>query len=276
MSGLVAELAVTRSVRDTAAILDAVHGAAPGDPYVAPAAERPYIEEVGADPGRLRIGLLTRGPAGQVDAHPDCVAAAESAGRLLESLGHSVEPAEIEALDDPDYIPQFLVRWTSGVAWNLDYWSRKTGREIGPDDVEPSTWALAEQGRSHTAAAYLSAMEYAQAAARRAAAWWAGGFDLLLTPTLGEPPTPLGAYDHPPEEPLYPIVRAVPLAMFTAAFNSTGQPAISLPLHENEDGLPIGVQLVGELGREDLLLRVAAQVEEAAPWAARRPQLFAD
>ncbi len=275
MSGLVAELAVTRSVRDTAAILDAVHGPAPGEPYVAPAAERPYADEVGADPGRLRIGLLTRGPAGQVEVHPDCVEAAKSAGRLLESLGHSVEPAEIEALDDPDYIPQFLVRWTAGIAWNLDYWTRRTGREIGPDDVEPSTWALAEQGRSHTAAAYLSAMEYAQAAARRLAAWWAGGFDLLLTPTLGEPPTPLGAYDHPPDQPLHPIVRAVPLAMFTAAFNSTGQPAISLPLHQNADGLPIGVQLVAELGREDLLLRIAAQLEEAAPWADRRPPLFA-
>ena len=275
MGGLVAELAVTRSVRDAAAILEAVHGPAPGEPYVAPPAERPYTEEVGADPGRLRVGLLTSAPGGQVEVQPDCVEAAESAGRLLESLGHSVEIADLPALNDPGYVPQFLVRWTSGIAWNLDYWSRRTGREIGPDDVEPSTWALAEQGRSHSGAAYLSAVEYAQAAARRAAEWWASGFDLLLTPTLAEPPPPIGAYDHPPEEPLYPIVRAVPLAIFTAAFNATGQPAISLPLHENADGLPIGVQLVAELGREDVLLRVASQLEEAAPWSGRRPQLFA-
>ncbi len=275
MSGLVAELAVTRSVRDTAAILDAVHGAAPGEPYVAPHAGQSYADEVGADPGRLRIGLLTRAPDGQVDVHPDCVAAAEEAARLLESLGHSVEIAEIDALDDPDYVPQFLVRWTAGIAWNLDYWARRTGREIGPDDVEPSTWALAEQGRSHSAAAYLTAMEYAQVAARRAAEWWTSGFDLLLTPTLGEPPTPLGAFDHPPDQPVLPIMRSVPLAVFTAASNSTGQPAISLPLSENDEGLPIGVQLVAELGREDLLLRVAAQLEEAAPWADRRPRLFA-
>ena len=206
---------------------------------------------------------------------PDCVAAAENAGRLLESLGHSVEVAEIEALDDPEYIPQFLIRWTSGIAWNLDYWSRRTGREIGPDDVEPSTWALAEQGRSHDAAAYLGAMEYAQVAARRAAEWWASGFDLLLTPTCAEPPTPLGAYDHPPDQPLLPIARATPMAVFTAGFNSTGQPAISLPLHQTDEGLPIGVQLVAELGREDLLVRIAAQLEEAAPWADRRPQVFA-
>lgn len=275
MSGLVAELAVTRSVRDTAAILDAVHGPAPGEPYVAPDAERPFLDEVGANPGRLRIGLLTRAPGGQIEVHPDCVTAAEGAARLLESLGHSVEIAEIEALDDPEYVPQFLVRWTSGLAWNLDYWSRRTGREIGPEDVEPCTWALAEQGRSHTAAAYLRSMEYAQAAARRVADWWASGFDLLLTPTLAEPPTPLGAYDHPPDQPLLPIIRSTPLAVFTAGFNSTGQPAISLPLHESDEGLPIGVQLVAELGREDLLLRVASQLEEAAPWADRRPHLFA-
>jgi amidase len=274
MSGLVVELAVTRSVRDAAGILDAVHGPAPGDPYVAPQAQRPYGDEVGADPGRLRIGLLTRAPGG-IEVDPDCVAAAENAGRLLESLGHSVEVAEIEALDDPEYIPQFLIRWTSGIAWNLDYWSRRTGREIGPDDVEPSTWALAEQGRSHDAAAYLGAMEYAQVAARRAAEWWASGFDLLLTPTCAEPPTPLGAYDHPPDQPLLPIARATPMAVFTAGFNSTGQPAISLPLHQTDEGLPIGVQLVAELGREDLLVRIAAQLEEAAPWADRRPQVFA-
>lgn len=292
MSGLVAELAVTRSVRDTAAILDAVHGPAPGEPYVAPHAERPFLEEVGTDPGQLRIGLMTSAPGGQIEVHPDCVAAAESAGRVLESLGHSVEIANIEALDDPEYVGQFLVRWTSGIAWNLDYWSRRTGREVGPDDVEPSTWALAEQGRSHSAAAYLGAMEYAQSAARRAAEWWAGaraersssagrantastGFDLLLTPTMAVPSTLLGAYEHPPDQPLLPIVLSTPAAVFTAGFSSTGQPAISLPLHESGEGLPIGVQLVAELSREDLLLRVAAQLEEAGPWADRRPALFA-
>ena len=100
------------------------------------------------------------------------MAAAEEAGRLLESLGHSVEASAPDGFADPEYVPRFLVRWTSGVAWNLDYWSRQTGREIGFDDVEACTWALAEQGRAHTAADYLGAVEFVQKASRRAAEWW--------------------------------------------------------------------------------------------------------
>ncbi len=167
------------------------------------------------------------------------------------------------------------MRWTAGIAWNLDYWSRRTGREIGPDDVEPSTWALAEQGRSHTAAAYLSAMEYAQVAAAARPPGGPAASTCCSRPPWASRPRRWAPTTTRPKSRCYPIVRAVPLAMFTAAFNSTGQPAISLPLHENADGLPIGVQLVAELGREDLLLQVASQVEEAAPWADRRPQLFA-
>jgi amidase len=272
MGGIVAELVVTRSVRDTAAVLDAVAGPEPGDPYgIAPPA-RPYAEEVSEDPGKLRIGLMTTPPGGQFPAHDESVAGARAAAQLLESLGHDVEESHPVALDDPDYIPMFLVRWTAGVAWNLDHWAGKTGREIRPDDVEPCTWALAGQGRSHTAAAYLAAVEFAQVAARKVASWWHDdGFDLLLTPTTGEPATRLGEFDAPPDNPVAPILRAIPLATFTAGFNATGQPAISLPLHQTADGLPVGVQLVAAFGREDLLLRVAAQLEQAAPWADRVP-----
>ncbi len=274
MGGIVAELAVTRSVRDTAAVLDAVHGPQAGDPYgVAPPA-RAYAEEVGADPGRLRIGLMTSPPGGQFPAHEESVAGARAAAQLLEGLGHHVEEAYPSALDDPEYVPQFLVRWTAGVAWNIDHWAKKVGREVGPDDVEACTWALAEMGRTHTAASYLAAVEFSQASARKVAAWWdEDGYDLLLTPTTGEPATRLGEFDAPPDNPAAPILRAIPLATFTAGFNATGQPAISLPLHETADGLPVGVQLVAAFGREDLLLRVAAQLEEAAPWADRVPTL---
>jgi amidase len=275
MSGLVAELVVSRSVRDAAAVLEWVSDPPSGEPYVAPARERDYTEEIGADPGKLRIGLLTRPPGGDFQTHPDCVAAAEAAGRLLESLGHSVQVAFPDALDDERYIPNFLVRWSGGVDWNLRYWSDKTGREIGRGDVEPLTWALAEMGRSHGAGEYLRAVEYAQVVTRGAAEWWAGGFDLLLTPTLSLPPLPLGSYAPDPENPLMPIVTATPVAVFTAGFNTTGQPAISLPLHSSVEGLPIGVQLVAAYGREDVLLRVASQLEEAAPWADRTPPIFA-
>ena len=275
MSGLTQELVVSRSVRDTAAVLEWVSDPPPGEPYVAPERARSYVEEVGADPGRLRVGLLTKPPGGQFEAHPECVAAAEETGRLLESLGHSVEEAYPDALDDEEYIPNFLVRWSGGVDWNLRYWAAETGQEIGEDDVEPLTWALAQMGRGYNAGEYLRAVEYAQVVTRRAAEWWASGYDLLLTPTLALPPLPLGSYAPDPENPLMPIVTATPVAVFTAGFNATGQPAISLPLHTSVEGLPIGVQLAAAYGREDVLLRVASQLEEAAPWAERTPPIFA-
>src|SRR4051812_44079760 len=275
MTGLVADLCVAHSVRDVATLLEWVSDPPPGEPYVAPARERPYTEDVGVDPGRLRIGLMTDAPGGEIPVHPDCVAAAEAAGELLESLGHGVERSHPDALDESDYIPSFLVRWTSGIAWELDYWSRKTGKEIGPDDVEPATWALAAAGREHRGADYLGALEYHQLVTRRAAEWWAGGYDLLLSPTRGERPSPLGTFEPDPDTPASALMRAVPTASFTAGFNTTGQPAISLPLHWNDDGLPIGVQLVAAYGREDVLLRVASQLEEARPWAERTPPVFA-
>jgi amidase len=276
VGGLATELVVSRSVRDTAAVLDFVSdGAPPGEPYFAPPPQHPYTEEVGADPGKLRIGLMTGLPGEQEPAHPDCVAAAEAAARELEGLGHSVEVAHPAALDDEAYIPQFLVRWTGGVAAGLDFWSMRTGKQITQDDVEPLTWALAEQGWSNSAAQFVTAMGYAQIVARGVLAWWQD-YDLLLTPTMGVPPAELGTIGNGREEnPYAPIERAIPYAAFTAGFNATGQPAISLPLHSSEAGLPIGVQLVADMGREDLLLRVAAQLEEAVPWAERRPPTFA-
>jgi amidase len=277
LGGLVIELAVTRTVRDAAGILDAVHGPAPGDPYAAPPPARPFIEEVGADPGRLRIGLMTTPPGGQFDTHPECVQAAKDAATALEELGHNVEVSHPADVDDPEQIANFIVRWTAGQDWNLKYWGAVIGRELGPDDVEPCTWALAEQGRTHTSGDLLRAIEQAQASTRRIASWWADdGFDLLLTPTCGEPPPRLGEFEAPPDNPMAPLLRAIPFGTFTAGFNTTGQPAISLPLHMTADGLPVGVQLVAAYGREDLLLRVAAQLEEAHPWTDRTPPVHAE
>jgi amidase len=253
----------------------ASEGAPPGEPYFPPAKARPYTEEVGADPGKLRIGLMTAPPGVEAAAHPDCVAAAEGAARELEALGHSVEVAHPPALDDPGYIPQFLVRWSGGVAAGLDFWGMRVGKPVTQADVEPLTWALAEQGWTNSAAAFVGALGYAQVVARAVVAWWQD-YDLLLTPTMAAPPAELGTIGNGHEDnPLAPIERAIPYAAFTAGFNATGQPAISLPLHWSEAGLPIGVQLVGDMGREDLLLRVAAQLEEAVPWAERRPPTFA-
>ncbi|MGO9196225.1 MAG: amidase [Acidimicrobiales bacterium] len=273
MGGLVCEHVVTRSVRDTAAILDAVSGPAVGDPYAAPAPRRPFAEEVGADPGRLRVGIMTSATTSAV--HPDCVAAAKETAKLLESLGHTVEESHPDALDDADFTGTFITLWSVGNAWNIEYWGRRCQRQIVESDVEPLTWALVTMGRSFTGPQYLSALEWLQSYSRRVQQWWADGYDLLLTPTIAEPPPTLGQFDSPPDNPLGGLFRAGALVPFTPPFNVTGQPAISLPLTWNPDGLPIGSQLVAPFGGEDLLIRVASQLEQARPWAARRPLVCA-
>jgi amidase len=276
LSGLVSDLAVTRSVRDAAGILDAVHGSAPGDPYTAPRPARPYLDEVGADPGRLRIGVTTLPVGGQFASHPECTAAAHDAARTLADLGHEVTESRPGAFDEAEMVGHFLVRWTTSINWRLKYWSGVLGRALGPADVEPCTWALAEQGSSYSAGDLLVALERCLDWSRRLCSWWSeDGFDLLITPTCAEPPPHLGEFAAPLENPGAPLIRAIPFNTFTAPFNTTGQPAISLPLHQTPDGLPVGAQLVAAYGREDLLLRVAAQLEQARPWADRRPGLGA-
>src|SRR5438132_423573 len=164
---------------------------------------------------------------------------------------------------------------TAATARDLAYWSERTGRKIGPGDVEPMTWAIAEMGRRVSASDYLHAIEYLHAHTRQVAAWWAEGFDLLLTPTLPEPPPRLGEFDPAPDDPLRGFTRGGAFVAFTMPFNVIGQPAISLPLYWSADGLPIGVQLGAAYGREDLLIRVAAQLEGARPWSGRRPPVHA-
>jgi amidase len=270
MSGLTAELCVSRSVRDTAALLEAVHGPAPGDPYVAPPPLRPYTAEVGADPGRLRIALWT-GTILEQDADPEVVAAARNAAKTLEGLGHTVEEPEMSALESIPIIEPFLIRWAAGQAQALDQLGVVGGAPIGREDVEPLTWALAELGRKHSAGEYLEAVGQHQIMSRLLAGLHESGFDLLLTPTMGEPPPPLGSFDDSGPDPMAAFERAFMSGCFTAAFNATGQPAISLPLHQTDTGLPVGVQFVAPLGREDVLLRIASQLEQAVPWADRVP-----
>jgi amidase len=273
-AGCAVENCVSRSVRDTAAILDAIAGPMPGDPYVAPPPTRPFVAEVGADPRRLRVGLLGHAPGGTA-VHADCAAAVEDVGRLLASLGHCVEPSHPDGLGDPEMLRSFGMIVSCATARALDAWSEKTGRQIGGSDVEPMTWAVAELGRGVTGPQYVRAVSLAQAQTRRIGRWWAEGFDLLLTPTVAEPPPPLGTFHSPPEDPLRGFLRAGSFGAFTSTFNATGQPAISLPLHWNAQHLPIGVQLVAAYGREDLLIRIAAQLEQARPWADRRPPVHA-
>jgi amidase len=275
-SGLSTQLCVSRSVRDTARLLDAVHGPGVGDSVIAPAPSRPYVDELGADTGRLRIGMLDRHPIGG-DLHPDCVIAVRSAGALLEQLGHDVALGHPPILEDAEFPRRFAAMWAALMAVGIDALGQTIGRQLSADDIEPVNWAQGEY------AAHLSASEYAMALAavgqyrRHVQGWWADGWDLLLTPTVAAPPLPIGglygdqADGVDPANPMAPSIRAGRFVAFTPQFNSSGQPAISLPLHWNDDGLPIGVQLVAAYGREDLLIRIASQLEAAAPWADRRP-----
>jgi amidase len=273
--GLGHEGVVSRSVRDTAAVLDAVQGYMPGDPYAAPDPARPYSDEVGADPGRLKVALWTE-PTIEVEVEPGPLVAVDDAAQLLESLGHAVEPLDLGPLRTMQGFESFKIRYGGGFAALLDQLGLVGGQPITAEDVEPLTWALAEFGRRHTAADFVAAISAHQTLNRVSAGMVAdGGFDLVLSPTMGEPPAPLGSYDDTGPEPLAAFDRARLTACFTGPANVGGEPAISLPLHWNDEGLPIGVQLAAPFGREDVLIRVAAQLEQARPWADRRPGVWA-
>lgn len=273
-SGLVARLAVTRTVRDTAALLDAVQGPGVGDPYWAPSPARPYLSEVGTDPGSLRIGWVVEPPDGSFRTDPQVAAATRATAELLEELGHRVDEGHPPGLADPATTGHFLVAFGAWVARELDRIADLVGEPVPEDGVEPGTWFLAEGGRAVTATQFLAALDGMQAATRGLVGWWQD-HDLLLTPTIPELPPTLGQFTSTVEEPLTGLFRSSPLATFTAPFNLTGQPAVSVPLHESAEGLPIGMQLVAAPGREDLLVRVAAQLEAARPWAHRRPAVWA-
>jgi amidase len=275
-SGLSTQLCVSRTVRDTARMLDAVHRPGVGDSVIAPPPQRPYTDELNADPGRRRIGLLDRHPLGG-DLHADCVTAARSAASLLEGLGHDVSLGHPPILEDGEFPRRFAAMWAALMAVGIDGLGTTLGRPLTADDVEPVNWAQREFAGQLSASQYAMALAAVGQYRRHVQGWWADGWDLLLTPTLSAPPLSIGGLygdqgdGVDPDNPLAPSIRAGRFVAFTPQFNASGQPAINLPLYWNDDGLPIGVQLVAAYGREDLLIQVASQLEVAAPWADRRP-----
>jgi amidase len=264
--------AVTRTVRDTAGVLDVISAPIPGDPYYAPPLPGPLTREVGADPGRLRIGFLDRpGLDGYLD-DPQCRAAVASAARLLESLGHHVEESAPQAMLEEDFLRHFNVIIAADVEATMRAFESVLRRPIGDEEIEPRNAEYRHAGKALGAVAYLDSRAWFGMWARRMADWWSG-HDLLLTPTLGAPPPELGWFTAAgPEQEGPRIASFIP---YTAQFNMTGQPAISLPLHWTPGGLPVGVQLVAPYGREDILIRVASQLEQAAPWTDRHPPVHA-
>ena len=269
-TGLGVELCVSRTVRDTAALLDAVRGPGIGDSVIAPPPQRRYTDEVGADPGRLRIGVLDVHPRGGF-LHEDCVSAVRATASMLEGLGHAVEPAWPPCLGDTTLPKKFMALWATQLAMAVRGFSETLGREVTADDIEPVNWVLIERAQQMTALDYAAAQAAAWAFRRALQQWWADGWDLLLTPTVAEPPLPLAEFENNPARPTAPMRRGGEFASFTPAFNMSGQPAISLPLYRNAEGLPIGIQLAAAYGREDVLIRLAAQLESAHPWSAEHP-----
>ncbi|HKT01106.1 MAG TPA: amidase family protein, partial [Rugosimonospora sp.] len=231
---------------------------------------RPLREEVGADPGRLRIGFVEGPPGGPYLDDPQCRAAVAGAARLLGSLGHELSESAPDALFDEGFGHHFLTIIAADVETTFQAFEMALGRPITDDEIEPRNVYYRATGKELSATAYLQTRSWMALWARRMAGWWAE-YDLLLTPTVGGPAPQLGWFTAGgPVEEGQRITSFIP---YTGQFNMTGQPAISLPLHWTPDGLPVGVQLVAGYGREDLLIRVASQLEQAAPWADRHPGL---
>jgi amidase len=271
--GVSVQHVVCHTVRDCAAILDVSWRPFPGDGVIAPAPERPYAEEVGRTE-RLRVGVLDQA-VGEVPTHDACRDAARRGAELLAGLGHDVGEAHPPELDrGPEHGPLVTTMWAVGARATLASLTGLLGRELGPDDVEPGTWALAEMAELFTATDLAVAQGQMHTVRRQLARWWEE-YDVLVTPTTAAPPPSLGQLVGTDDEPLRGLTGSTPYATFTAIFNQSGQPAISLPLHQTDDGLPVGTQFVAGYAREDVLLRLAAQLEAEVGWADRRAPVHA-
>jgi len=280
---------ITRTVRDSAAALDLVAGPDLGAPYHAPPRERPFGEEVGRDPGKLRIAFTGESLYGKT-THPDCTAALEDAVALLEELGHTVEEA-LPPFDRDAMIAGYFAVVAASVALDIRRASATVGRKADPAEFEAPTWLLGQIGEAMSAADLHEAIETRLLTGRRIAAFMQD-YDLVLTPTIAHPPQQIGeGAPKPVERAVMGALKAMPIKGIlnkvldemgssalekianTMLWNMTGQPAISLPLYWAKSGLPIGVQLAGPGGGEGLLFRIASQLEEARPWKDRRPKL---
>lgn len=291
--GFAVQHVLTRSVRDSAVLLDATCPPEHGAPYYPPAPARPYLDEVAVDPAPLRVAITTRPLLGQT-VHPDCAAAVTDAATLLEGLGHHVEEASPE-LDGPTFSRAFFAVLCGEIAAEIDSAARSLGKRPSASEFEVTTWALGQIGHGLSAAEFVAARRHLFDTAQRLGPFFAR-YDVLVTPTLAQPPVPIGSLGprgaaaaamkllgrarasallkrltdlDPSVEQVYAYIP------WTPVFNVTGQPAMSVPLLWSADGLPIGTHVVGRYGDEATLFRLAGQLERARPWAARRPPVCA-
>lgn len=274
--GMIAEHVLTRTVRDSAAVLDVTAGPAPGDPYWAPPHHGSWLHETEHPPGRLRIAVTRRTPDGEL-GHPDVVAAVDEAAALLTELGHVVLDRDLLELT-PEVGAAIGTMYGAATDWVIRYWAEELGREPRPEELEPVTRHYWEQGTSVRGGELLMAMTRIQQFSRELAAVTDGtdGFDLWLSPTLAEPPPRLGEMVPTGADPSAALERAARFAAFPLVVaNLTGRAAMNVPWGWSEDGLPVGIHFLGAFGGEGTLLRVAAQLEQARPWAEVWPPVSA-
>ena len=269
---LVQDGVLTRTVAETAALLDVLAGYETGDATWAPPPPEPFAEAAARDPGGLRIGVTTTAPT-DAPLDPLCERAVRDAAELLASLGHEVE--EVEApWAGQGLLQVFTLVFGTPIAMGVQFAAQATGREPAEELVEPLSWTIWNGIRERTALDYLLARTRLGAFSRGIVALW-NDHDVVLTPALAQRPVPIGAIDSCSDDPWEDFRRSGEFTPYTAIFNVTGQPAISLPLFHGEDGLPLAVQLAGKPAGEAQLLALAAQVEAASPWADRRPDVTA-
>jgi len=278
-SGITHEHAITRTVRDSAALLDITSGPDIGDPYYAPPKKRPFLEEVSLEVERLKIGFLTSVPEGwrwsiETQFHPDCKDAVKDAARLCESLDHIVEEITPEELSYPNLFKTFGVIFSCLTGHAIAYWEKKLGKKLTQDQLESTTWTSYQAGLKRTGADYLVTIEDSQYFSRKLTRWFhKNGYDMILTPTIMIPPPKLGAFQPIPDDPRIWAKMANTFVALTYVFNITGQPAMSIPLFWNQNNVPIGVQFAGRFGDEATLFRLAAQLERTKPWVDRKPSI---
>jgi Asp-tRNA(Asn)/Glu-tRNA(Gln) amidotransferase A subunit family amidase len=260
-NGMSTQHAVTRSVRDSAALLDASAGPMAGDPYWAPPSSSSYLADAETDPAPLRIGLVTESPTG-VPVAPECRQAAEATARRCEQLGHEIVTLSWPAITD-DFMAARSAIVPVQIAVTVDDFLAKTGRSLGPDDLEPMTRRLVDHARSATATTYVAAVQAMHRLGRTLGVLFED-IDALITPTMAAPPGPLGALG--PDDLDRFIQTSGAMTAFTYLVNLTGQPAMSIPLDRSPDGIPIGSQVIGRFGDEATLFRLAGQLERAHTW----------
>ena len=270
-NGLAVVHAVSRSVRDSAALLDATAGPAPGDPSAAPAPARPYLDKVSRPPGTLRIAVTDQSFYEQPVA-ADCLAALSDAAALCESLGHQVEEAA-PAYDKPALRQAYFTLLAANQAADQRELAALLGREPGPDDLEPWTRRMIAIGAELDGPQVLAAIRTLHREGRKIGQFHER-YDVLLTPTLAQPPIPIGQLDMSIDDEALYTARSTAFSPFTRLANCTGQPAMSLPLYWSAAGLPIGIMFTGRFGEEGLLFSLAGQLEQARPWFNRNPPIF--